>query len=90
MGAIDQYLELWRNNRDLLESKSSEILNSHRQEAAESLLSRPLPGVKDENYSHTNLESILSPDFGINIGRVRISVNPDSYTTLTLPTNSRV
>lgn len=76
MGAIDQYLELWRNNRGLLDSKSSEILNSHRQEAAEYLSSHPLPGVKNENYSYTNLENILSPDFGINIGRVKIRINP--------------
>lgn len=76
MGAIDQYLDLWRDHGALLESKSPSVLNALRGAAAESLKVNPLPGPKDENYRHTDLEKILAPDFGVNLARVPIDVNP--------------
>lgn len=76
MGAIDQYLELWRENRRLIESKSPEALNQLREAAAESLEANGLPSEKSEDYRHTDLEKLLSPDYGVNVARVPIAVNP--------------
>lgn len=76
MSAVNQYLDLWREHRSLLESKSPDALNRRREEAADSLLNNPLPDTKSEHYRHTDLEKILSPDFGVNIARVPINVNP--------------
>lgn len=76
MGAIDQYLDLWRDHRSLVDSQSPEPLNRFRQKAADSLKEHGLPSLNDEEYRHTDMEKILSPDYGINIGRVRINVNP--------------
>lgn len=76
MSAIDQYLELWNSNRKLIESKSAAPINRLRDAAADSLLIHGLPSEKDENYRHTDLESLLSPDYGINVARIPISVNP--------------
>ncbi len=80
MSAVNQYLDLWREHRNLFESKSPGALNRKREEAADSLLNNPLPDTKSEHYRHTDLEKILSPDFGVNIARVPINVNPaDSF-----------
>lgn len=76
MGALDQYIALWQEHGDLLDSHSPEALNRLRSAAASSLIEQGLPTQKDENYRFTDLEKILSPDFGLNIGRVRINVNP--------------
>lgn len=76
MGAIDQYLDLWRDHGRLLESKSPEALNALRRSAAESLARNPLPGKKSEDWSHTDLEAVLAPDYGVNLARVPIDVNP--------------
>lgn len=76
MGAIDQYLALWHEHKGLIDSKAPEVLNLLRPAAARVLEDHGLPSVKDELYRHTDLEKLLSPDFGVNIGRVRIDVNP--------------
>lgn len=76
MSAVNQYIDLWRDNRALMESKSPELLNRMRCRAADYLAGNPLPGVKSEDYAHTDLEKILSPDFGVNIARVAMRVNP--------------
>lgn len=76
MSAIDQYLDLWKEHRELIESKSSPVLNRLRESAADSLRANGLPSEKAENYRHTNLERLLSPNYGINVARVPIAVNP--------------
>ena len=76
MGALDQYIALWQEHSALIDSKAPEALDRLRPEAASSLIGNGLPTQKDEEYRHTDFERILSPDFGINIGRVRIDVNP--------------
>ena len=76
MGALDQYIALWQEHSALIDSKAPEALDRLRPEAASSLIGNGLPTQKDEEYRHTDFERILSSDFGINIGRVRIDVNP--------------
>lgn len=76
MGALDQYIELWQEHGGLIDSNAPEVLNRLRPAAATSLIEQGLPTVSDEDYRHTDLEMILSPDYGVNVGRVRIDVNP--------------
>lgn len=76
MGALDQYLDLWQEHGDMINANAPEVLNRLRADASSSLIEQGLPTLKDENYRHTDLEKILSPDYGINVGRVRIEVNP--------------
>lgn len=76
MGAIDQYIDLWKDHRSLVDSKAPDALNRLREAAACSLEKHGLPSAVDEEYRHTDMEKILAPDFGINIGRVKIDVNP--------------
>lgn len=76
MGAIDQYIALWQEHGELIDANAPDPLNRLRPEAASSLIERGLPTSNDEDYTHTDLERILSPDFGVNVRRVRIEVNP--------------
>lgn len=76
MGALDQYIGLWQEHGDLIDSNAPEALNRLRPEAATSLIENGLPTLNDENYRHTDFEKILMPDYGVNVGRVKIAVNP--------------
>ncbi len=76
MGALDQYIDLWQEHGELINSNVPEVLNRLRPDAETSLIENGLPSQKDENYRYTDFEKILSPDYGVNVGRVRIAVNP--------------
>ena len=76
MGALDQYIDLWQEHGALIDSHAPEALNRLRPAAASTLIEQGLPTLKDEDYRHTDFEKILSPDYGVNVGRVRIDVNP--------------
>lgn len=80
MSAVTQYLDLWNDHSELICGKSSEPINRLRDIAADSLSLHPLPEKGSENYEQTDLEKILSPDYGVNVARVPIDVNPaDSF-----------
>ena len=76
MAAVDQYISLWNEHHALVDSNAPEALNSLRGAAAEVLAHNGFPALNEEIYRHSDFEKILSPDYGINIGRVRINVNP--------------
>lgn len=78
MRALNQYIDLYREHRDLVDGNSAEVMNSHRAEALRILEDCPLPKKGAENYETTDLEAILSPDYGVNIARVNIDVNPSA------------
>lgn len=69
------YSELFRNNRNLVESVSCGVLNAVRSEALDCLEKYGFPTAKVEEYLHTDISGWLEPDWGINLGRVNIPVN---------------
>ena len=76
MNALKQYIDLYKEHQELVDSNSAEKLNAHRREALAVLESCSLPKKGSENYETTDLEAILAPDYGVNIARVNIDVNP--------------
>lgn len=76
MSAIDQYLDLWRDHGALIDANAPHALNRLRKPAAESLRDNPLPPMGSELYRYTDLSAMLAPDYGINVARVPIDVNP--------------
>lgn len=51
-------------------------LNALRHEAYRLLQDMKLPAEGDDNYENCDLEAMLAPDYGLNIARVDIDVNP--------------
>ena len=74
--ALRQYVELYRDHRDLIDSHSAPALNALREGACEMLESMTLPRKGAEDYEHTDIEALLAPDYGVNVARVPIDVNP--------------
>ncbi|MDE6298862.1 MAG: Fe-S cluster assembly protein SufD [Muribaculaceae bacterium] len=76
MNALQQYIDLYREHRQLVDKNSASLLNDHREKALSKLETTSLPAKGEENYETTDLGALLAPDYGVNIARVNIDVNP--------------
>lgn len=80
MSSEKQYLELFREQRSLLDAPAPACLNARRDEAACLLERHGLPGRKAERYKYTDVEAALAPDYGLNLRRLRAQADPyDAY-----------
>ena len=75
MNALTQYLDLYRDNKALVDAGSCPVMNALRPLALQILESEGLPGKGTENYENTDLDELLAPDYGVNLARVNIDVN---------------
>lgn len=76
MNSLTQYIDLYRQNSLLVDQGSCPVMNGLRSEALDILEHCTLPPKGAENYETTNLPELLSPDYGVNVARVNIDVNP--------------
>lgn len=74
--SLKQYIELYKEHHDLIDANSAPALNEMRRMALDVLENCTLPRKGSENYEITDLNEMLAPDFGLNIARVPIDVNP--------------
>lgn len=75
MNALTQYIDLYSQHTQLVEQGSCGIMNAMRHEALENLKNCILPPKGSENFETIDINSLLAPDFGINLARVNIDVN---------------
>ncbi len=71
-----QYIELYQQARDLICQHSSDVMNALRDDAFEQFKSKGFPTRKEERYKYTNVQELFAPDFGLNLNRFQIPVNP--------------
>lgn len=74
--ALTQYINLFTEHRQVIDSNSAEAINALRPAALEALTAAGrLPEKGDEGYERTSVNAMFAPDFGVNIGRVNMPVN---------------
>lgn len=73
--SIDQYIDLYRDNRDAIDAGSAPVINALRPSALDALKGRRLPVKGDEGYEISSIDDILAPDYGLNIARLNIPVD---------------
>lgn len=78
MSALTQYIDLFKAHGDMVAAHSSPVMGKPRANALKALENISLPKKGTENYETTDLEAALSPDYGLNIGRVSIDANPSA------------
>ena len=71
-----QYIELYQQARDLICQHSSDVMNAQRDDAFEQFKSKGFPTRKEERYKYTNMQELFAPDYGLNLNRFQIPVNP--------------
>ena len=76
MKDISQYLELFRTERDLIDAHSVPALNALRDEAAAAFERMGFPSKKVERYRYTDVAAAFAPNYGLNLSRLHIPVNP--------------
>jgi Fe-S cluster assembly protein SufD len=75
MNSLTQYITLYEENRAMINAKSPEALNAHRDEALSLVKTSRLPRRGDEGFEMTDLESMFSADLGVNINRVNFTAD---------------
>ena len=85
MSAIQQYLDLFASQRTVIEDGSCPAMNAERQAAFDNLQQHGLPTQKVERYKYTDLEKALAPDYGLNLKRIPLSVNPYEVYRCSIP-----
>lgn len=70
MSNEQEYINLFCTNRELIEKPCAAMLNEERGRAFERFEERGFPGIKEENWLHTNVAAQFATDYGMNLGRV--------------------
>lgn len=76
IGVGAQYIDLYRQARDLICQHSADVMNAQRDDAFEQFKSKGFPTRKEERYKYTNVQELFAPDYGLNLNRFQIPVNP--------------
>ena len=76
MSSEKQYIELYEQARTMIHQHSSEVMNAQRDAAFERFKAAGFPSRKVERYKYTDLAALFGPDYGLNLNRLQIPVNP--------------
>lgn len=76
MKAEQQYIDLFAQCEDLVCRESSGVMNAPRAAALADFERLGFPSSRAEDYRYTDVSRAFAPDYGMNLKRVRIPVNP--------------
>ena len=76
MNSEQQYIELYNQAREMIFSHAPEAMNAVRDEAFEDFRKQGFPSKKVERYKYTDIQKLFAPDFGVNLNRLEIPVDP--------------
>ena len=76
MGSEQQYIDLYKQCRTMIHEHSSDVMNAVRDEAFERFASAGFPSKKVERYKYTDIQKLFAPDYGLNLNRLTIPVDP--------------
>ncbi len=71
-----QYIELYTDCRDAICRHSADAMNVVRDRAFEDFKRLGFPTRKVERYKYTDIAPLFEPDYGVNVNRLDIPVNP--------------
>ena len=76
MGSEQQYIDLYKQCRGMICEHSSNVMNAERDTAFERFASNGFPTRKVERYKYTDMQELFAPDYGLNLNRLQIPVDP--------------
>lgn len=76
MKAEQQYIDLFAQCEDLVCRESSGVMNAPRAVALADFERLGFPSSRAEDYRYTDVSRSFAPDYGMNLKRVKIPVNP--------------
>ena len=75
MSNEQEYINLYRQNEELLNKPCAALLNGARAAAFDKFLTAGFPTIKEENWLHSDVAARFAADYGMNLGRVASQAN---------------
>lgn len=76
MSAEQQYIDLFGQTESLICRHSAEVMNAPRRAAFEAFRQQGFPTPRMEKYRYTDVAALFAPDYGLNLNRLQVPVNP--------------
>lgn len=71
-----QYIDLFSQAESMIYRHSADVLNALRTTAFADFEKQGFPTCKLERYKYTDISQFFEPDYGLNLNRLKIPVNP--------------
>ena len=88
MTVEQQYIDLFSQTEAMICRHSAEVLNAPRAAAFADFERLGFPTCKTEKYKYTDVSKFFEPDYGLNLNRLDIPVNPYEVFKCDVPTMS--
>ena len=76
MGSEQQYIDLYQQAHEMIFSHAPAEMNAVRDQAFEDFKALGFPSKKVERYKYTDVQKLFAPDYGVNLNRLQIPVDP--------------
>ena len=76
MKSEQQYIDLYQQASQLIKTHSADVLNAVRDEAFADFKAQGFPTKKVERYKYTDMAALFASDYGLNLKRLPIPVDP--------------
>ena len=76
MSSEKQYIDLYNQCKGMINKYAPQVLNDLRDKAFDDFCRLGFPSNKVERYKYTDMQKIFEPDYGLNLNRLEIPVNP--------------
>ena len=76
MASEQQYIELYEQARQIIMDHAPKAMNAVRDQAFEDFRRQGFPSRKVERYKYTDIDKLFAPDYGVNLSRLQIPVDP--------------
>ena len=76
MSSEKQYIDLYNQCKGMINKHAPQVMNDLRDKAFDDFCRLGFPSKKVERYKYTDMQKIFEPDYGLNLNRLEIPVNP--------------
>lgn len=76
MQSEKQYIDLYNEIQGMIKQHSCDVLNKVRDKAFEDFKRQGFPTKKMERYKYTDISKLFAPDYGLNLQRLKMPINP--------------
>jgi len=76
MNSEKQYIDLYTECRQIICAHSAAVMNDVRDKAFEDFCRTGFPSRRVERYKYTDISRLMEPNYGLNLNRLDIPVNP--------------
>lgn len=76
MQSEKQYIDLYNDSQKVIKDHAADVLNGVRDKAFEAFCKQGFPTKKVERYKYTDVQKLFEPNYGLNLNRLDIPVDP--------------